>query len=258
MNLPPGPDQKRPRKSGAETPTLARDLLPKPVNPNGGSPIPTMGSSPALTTGQKKRGRPLPRIDVERKTREAIDRGDIIPPTPRRLSPVGLSGKGDRRSGMAPVVIMTSPPARSPALTARDHFPKPSNVYSKPLSPISKMASLPSATTIQKKRGRPLKSDVQRMEAIERGEILPPAPATVSPVELSRQDDGKSSKSSRRLARDLLSIPAQGSALTPGHILSPQMGPEHTSPVTKSEDPPGKKRKPRLSPEPKVRLRVNF
>lgn len=109
MNLPPGPgpDQKRPRKSGAETPTLARDLLPKPANPNGGSPMSTMASSPPTTTSQKKRGRPS-KADVERKQREAIERGEII--TPASQSPAGMPGPDDSRSGHAPVTILPAPP----------------------------------------------------------------------------------------------------------------------------------------------------
>ncbi|PMD66571.1 uncharacterized protein K444DRAFT_121359 [Hyaloscypha bicolor E] len=109
MNMPPGPgpDQKRPRKSGAETPTLARDLLPKPANPNGGSPMSTMASSPPATTSQKKRGRPS-KADVERKQREAIERGEII--TPAAQSPAGMPGPDDSRSGYAPVSILPAPP----------------------------------------------------------------------------------------------------------------------------------------------------
>jgi hypothetical protein len=111
MNLPPGPgpDQKRPRKSGVETPTLARDLLPKPANPNpnGGSPMSTMASSPPTTTSQKKRGRPS-KADVERKQREAIERGEII--TPASQSPAGMPGPDDSRSGYAPVTILPAPP----------------------------------------------------------------------------------------------------------------------------------------------------
>ncbi|KAE9378966.1 hypothetical protein N431DRAFT_149461 [Stipitochalara longipes BDJ] len=108
MNLPPGPEQKRPRKSGAETPTLARDLLPKPANPNGGSPMSTMSSSPAATTSQKKRGRPS-KADVERKQREAIERGDIIPPAPPTQSQAGLSGQDDNRPGLTPKTILPAP-----------------------------------------------------------------------------------------------------------------------------------------------------
>lgn len=109
MNMPPGPgpDQKRPRKSGAETPTLARDLLPKPANPNGGSPMSTMASSPPATASQKKRGRPS-KADVERKQREAIERGEII--TPAAQSPAGMPGPDDSRSGYAPVSILPAPP----------------------------------------------------------------------------------------------------------------------------------------------------
>jgi hypothetical protein len=104
MSIPPGPDLKR-RKSGPETPTLARGLLPKPTNSNG-SQMPTMTSSPA-TTSQKKRGRPS-KADVERKQREAIERGDIIPPAPTQ-SPAGLQGQDDSRPGSTPVMILPAP-----------------------------------------------------------------------------------------------------------------------------------------------------
>jgi len=110
MNIIPGPDTKR-RKSGTETPTIARDILPKPSN---GSPMSMTTSSPA-TVSQKKRGRPS-KADVERKQREAIERGDIIPPAPVAAPPAGQQGQEEVRSGnFAPIMIAPAPaPARSP------------------------------------------------------------------------------------------------------------------------------------------------
>jgi hypothetical protein len=147
-----GPDTKK-RKSGAETPTLARDLLPKPTTSNGPQ-MPTMTSSPAPTS-QKKRGRPS-KADVERKQREAIERGDIIPPASVASSPAGLQGQDDR-PGATPVMILPAPSTRNPQ-----------------------------------------------------------------------------------------------SVVTPGHMLSPQMGVEHPPTPTMSGEAPGKKRKPRPTPKPKV------
>ncbi|PMD36718.1 hypothetical protein L207DRAFT_88538 [Hyaloscypha variabilis F] len=161
VNLQPGPDQKRQRKSGGETPTLARDLLPKPTNPNGGSPMSTISSSPAATTSQKKRGRPS-KADVERKQREAIERGDIIPPAPTQ-SQAGPSGQDDSRPSLTPKTLL-------PAPTRPEDYPQN---YGNPQS-----------------------------------------------------------------------------ALTPGH--GPQMVLEHGSPASMGGEPPGKKRKPRLPPKPKV------
>lgn len=112
MNLQPGPEVKRPRKSGAETPTLTRELLPKTVDPNGGSPMSTMASSPAATTSQKKRGRPS-KADVERKQREAIARGEVIPPGPQTSSQAGMLGQDDSRPGYSPVTILPAPPGQN-------------------------------------------------------------------------------------------------------------------------------------------------
>ena len=167
MHLQPGPEQKRPRKSGAETPTLARDLLPKPANPNGGSPMSTMSSSPAATTSQKKRGRPS-KADVERKQREAIERGDIIPPAPASQSQAGPSGQDDSRTSQTPKTILPAP----------------------------------------------------------RPEEYP-------------QNFGNTQ-----------------SVLTPGH--GPQMVLDHGSPAPIGGEPPGKKRKPRPPPKPKVCGLIDF
>ncbi|CZR54665.1 uncharacterized protein PAC_04549 [Phialocephala subalpina] len=70
MQIPPG---KR-RQSGMEAMAGSREILPKP--PNGGSPIST-ASSPAPPQ-QKRRGRP-PKTEVERRNRDAIQRGDVFP-----------------------------------------------------------------------------------------------------------------------------------------------------------------------------------
>ena len=118
--MPSGHDTKK-RKSGVETPNLARDLLPKPTTSNGPQ-MPTMTSSPAPTS-QKKRGRPS-KADVERKQKEAIERGDIIPPASVTSSPAGLQGQDDR-PGVTPVMILPAPSARNP-----QHFVTPGYVLS--------------------------------------------------------------------------------------------------------------------------------
>jgi hypothetical protein len=110
MSMPSGLDIKK-RKSGAETPSLARDLLPKPTT-----------SSPAPIS-QRKRGRPS-KADVECKQREAIERGDIIPTAPVFTSPSPPISKKDlylladaTKSGFPPsVIIFPAPTARTPLL----------------------------------------------------------------------------------------------------------------------------------------------
>lgn len=67
------PSAKR-RQSGMEIMVGARDIRPKP--PNGGSPV-SMASLPAAPP-QKRRGRP-PKTEVERKNREAMQRGEVFP-----------------------------------------------------------------------------------------------------------------------------------------------------------------------------------
>jgi hypothetical protein len=149
MNIISGPDSKR-RKSGTETPT-ARDILPKPSN-GSGSPLTMTTPSPA-TSNQKKRGRPS-KADVERKQREAIERGDIIPPAPAAASPAGLQGQEEvRLGGFAPIMIAPAPapvPARSPQAAMT-----PGHV----LSPQMSMEQVPPVTmstdTAKKRRARP-------------------------------------------------------------------------------------------------------
>jgi hypothetical protein len=104
--MPPGPETKK-RKSGAETPTLARDLLPKPTHPNNSSPSMTTMSSSPTSTSQKKRGRPS-KADQERRQREAMDRGEILPPGPV-VSSAGLQGPDDIRPHPSPVTILPAP-----------------------------------------------------------------------------------------------------------------------------------------------------
>lgn len=114
MGMPPGPESKK-RKSGAETPTLARDLLPKPMHPNNNSPsMTTMSSSPA-STSQKKRGRPS-KADQERRQQEAMERGEILPPGPVASS-VGLQGPDDIRPHPSPVTILPAPRPSQTAVT---------------------------------------------------------------------------------------------------------------------------------------------
>jgi hypothetical protein len=119
VSMPSGPDTKK-RKSGAETPTLSRDLLPKPVI-SSSRQMPTPTSPPE--TRQKKRGRPS-KTDVERKQREAIERGDVIPPISVPSPPAGLQGQDDR-PGVTPVMILPAPSARNP-----QHFVTPGYVLS--------------------------------------------------------------------------------------------------------------------------------
>lgn len=68
----PIPPAKR-RQPGMEAVTGSREILPKPPN---GSPIST-ASSPAPVPA-KKRGRP-PKTEVERRNRDAMQRGEIFP-----------------------------------------------------------------------------------------------------------------------------------------------------------------------------------
>ncbi|KUJ12777.1 uncharacterized protein LY89DRAFT_192736 [Mollisia scopiformis] len=67
------PPAKR-RQSGMEPMVGARDIRPKP--PNGGSPI-SMSSTPP-TAPQKRRGRP-PKAEVDRRNRDAMQRGEVFP-----------------------------------------------------------------------------------------------------------------------------------------------------------------------------------
>ncbi len=144
--MPPGPESKK-RKSGTETPTLARDLLPKPTHPNNNSPsMTTMSSSPAPTS-QKKRGRPS-KADQERRQQEAMERGEILPPGPVASS-AGLQGPDDIRPHPSPVSILPAPRPPQTAVT-------PGQM----LSPQIAMERGPSPTmgseaTVRKRRPKP-------------------------------------------------------------------------------------------------------
>ena len=105
-------DSKR-RKSGTQTPTSAYPshgpvLAPRPSN--GGSPgLQSMPPSSAPSSG-KKRGRPS-KLEVERKQREAIERGEIIPSGSVAVS---QGQEGARPGSFAPVTIAPAPAIRSP------------------------------------------------------------------------------------------------------------------------------------------------
>ena len=151
MNMISGSDSKR-RKSGNETPTT-RDILPKPSN-GSGSPLTMTTPSPA-TSNQKKRGRPS-KADVERKQREAIERGDIIPPALAAASPAGLQGQEEVRSGGFAPIMPALAPAPAPVL-ARN--PQGAMTPGHILSPQMGMEQVPpvimSADTGKKRRARP-------------------------------------------------------------------------------------------------------
>jgi hypothetical protein len=93
------------RKSGAETPVIARSLFPK-ITTSNGPQMPTPTSSPGQATIGKKRGRPS-KADVERMNREAIERGDIIPParstqsieTPEHMLSSQMGGEAPVKKG---------------------------------------------------------------------------------------------------------------------------------------------------------------
>jgi len=141
------------------------------------------------------------------------------------------------------------------APTTHNILPKPSNSSGSPLT----MTTLSLATSNQKKRGRPSKADIERKqrEAIERGDIIPPALAAASPAGLQGQEEVKP-RGFPPIASALASVPAPvpsrnpQAAMTQGHILSPQMGMEQVPPVIMSADT-GKKRRARPPPKPKVR-----
>jgi hypothetical protein len=138
--------------SRTETLTFARDIVPKPSNPDIGSTVLMIPSSPAATTIQKKRGRPS-KADMERKQREAIEPGDILPPAPVSQSQAGPSRQDDSETETIPL--------------GRDIFRKPVSG-----SLTSTISSSPAATTTRKRRGRASKADMERnqSEAIERGD----------------------------------------------------------------------------------------
>jgi hypothetical protein len=118
--MPPAPDSKRLRPSGAETPPLARDLLPKPQSGNASSPWSPMDSLSLRATRQKKRGRPS-KADVERRQREAIERGEIITesaeiiqPTPEKWAPTELLAQDNSSLDSPPITILPTAPVHSP------------------------------------------------------------------------------------------------------------------------------------------------
>lgn len=113
----PGPevdrDRKR-RKSGTQTPTSTYPshgpvLAPRPSNGSGSPGMQALPPSTAPSSG-KKRGRPS-KLEVERKQREAIERGEIIPSGSVAVS---QGADGSRPGGFAPVTIAPAPAIRSP------------------------------------------------------------------------------------------------------------------------------------------------
>ncbi|PMD24268.1 hypothetical protein NA56DRAFT_32570 [Hyaloscypha hepaticicola] len=148
--MPPGPELKK-RKSGAETPTLARDqrdILPKPTHPNNNSPsMTTMSSSPAPSSSQKKRGRPS-KADQERRQKEAMDRGEILPPGPVASS-VGLQGPDDFRPHPSPVTILPAPRPSQTAVTP-GHMLSPQIAMERGPSP-----TMGSEATVRKRKPKP-------------------------------------------------------------------------------------------------------
>jgi hypothetical protein len=145
--MPPGPETKK-RKSGAETPTLARDLLPKPTHPNNNSPSMTTMSSSPTSTSQKKRGRPS-KADQERRQREAMDRGEILPPGPV-VSSAGLQGPDDIRPHPSPVTILPALPRPSQTAVTPGHMPSPQIAMERGPSPI-----MGSEATVRKRKPKP-------------------------------------------------------------------------------------------------------
>lgn len=108
------PQPKR-RPSGAESLPSARDIRPKPTSSNGSpNPFSTFQSaSPPVPS--KKRGRPS-KEDVEKRNREAIARGEVLPP-PKAITPKGgklpISGESSS-AGYAAIAPMTSLPPLEP------------------------------------------------------------------------------------------------------------------------------------------------
>jgi hypothetical protein len=129
---------------------------------------------------------------------------------------------------------------------ARNIFPKPSNG-----SPVSMTTSLP-VTVSQKKRGRPLKADVEhkQREAIERGVIIPPTPVAAGHLGYDEFRSGNFAPicncARTRAARNPQVLKA------PSQVPSLLMSNESVTTSLRSGDFPGKKRKSRQSPKPKV------
>lgn len=84
------PQPKR-RQSGVELVTSARDIRPKPTSSNG-SPLMFPALPGQVTVPAKKRGRPS-KADVEERQREAILRGEVLPP-PKTTAPKGGAKQG--------------------------------------------------------------------------------------------------------------------------------------------------------------------
>lgn len=106
------PQPKR-RQSGVETLTSARDIRPKPTSSNG-SPHPFSSFSGQSAVPTKKRGRPS-KADVEERQREAILRGEVLPP-PKTMAPKGgkqaVTGEPSS-AGYAAIAPMGSAPEMS-------------------------------------------------------------------------------------------------------------------------------------------------
>jgi hypothetical protein len=104
------PQPKR-RQSGVETVTSARDIRPKPTSSNG-SPHPFSSLPGQSAVPTKKRGRPS-KADVEERQREAILRGEVLPP-PKAITPKGgkqaVTGEPSS-AGYAAIAPMGSAPA---------------------------------------------------------------------------------------------------------------------------------------------------
>jgi hypothetical protein len=105
-----GPQPKR-RQSGAETLPSARDIRPKPTSSNGSPhPFSALPGQPAAPA--KKRGRPS-KADVEERNREAIARGEVLPP-PKAITPKGgkqpITGEPSSAGYAAIAPMGTAPP----------------------------------------------------------------------------------------------------------------------------------------------------
>jgi len=108
-----GPQPKR-RQSGVETVPPARDIRPKPTSSNG-SPHPFSALPGQPPAPAKKRGRPS-KADVEERNREAIARGEVLPP-PKAMTPKGgkqpVTGEPSSAGYAAIAPMVTAPPEQS-------------------------------------------------------------------------------------------------------------------------------------------------
>ncbi|PMD44771.1 hypothetical protein L207DRAFT_286342 [Hyaloscypha variabilis F] len=109
------------------SPKPAHNFLPE-ITAFQGAQMLTPDTSPAAmvqTTAQRKRGRPS-KAEVERRQREAIERGDIIPPPPVQTLPEGQPGQNYYIPDSLPAVILPGPSLWSPAAVAPPgHMPSP-------------------------------------------------------------------------------------------------------------------------------------